>query len=214
MLGAVNVIGTAQVRDLALATSVTSLFRDVPPDLVNAEDFWRHSLGCGVAARVLARTKKVPDVERFFVAGMLHDIGRLVLYLAAPQEAGMMLEHARQHDLLLHESEQDLAGFDHAAIGGLLIERWQMSEALHEAIRFHHEPTRAKEYPLETAVVHLADLLTNALEFGTSGELLVPALSPEAWDTLGLDAGAVPALVEQVVQEYEESVNTFGLELD
>ena len=109
---AVSLIGATHVRDIALATSVTSYFRDVPPDLIQLEDFWRHSLAVGIGSRMLAGIRREANVERFFVSGMLHGVGRLVLYISAPDAARSVLEHANERECLLYEFEMELAGLD------------------------------------------------------------------------------------------------------
>src|SRR5437773_5765052 len=82
---AISLIGIQQVQDLIIATSVVDTFAGVRPDFVNMESFWRHSLACGIGARILGIMKRMPNPERFFVAGLLHDVGRLVLFSQSPE---------------------------------------------------------------------------------------------------------------------------------
>src|SRR3569832_2368838 len=77
---AITIIGTRELRDLILATSVARLFKGLPNDLVSMDDFWRHSVCCGLAARALAAQRGERLLERFFVAGLRHDIGGVLLY--------------------------------------------------------------------------------------------------------------------------------------
>ena len=93
---AVVIVGTQQLRDLALATSVLKLFEGIPGDLVTMQSFWEHSVSCGLASRILASYRQEPNVERYFVAGMLHDIGRLVIYSQAPALAREALARSRE----------------------------------------------------------------------------------------------------------------------
>ncbi len=208
---AVSAVGTTRVRDLALATSVTSFFRNVPPELIHAADFWRHSLACGVGARAMAAHCGVKDVEHFFVAGMLHDVGRLVLYIAAPSEARTILEHASLREIPLYEAERELTGFDHGTVGGALMELWNMPASLSEAVASHHRPESANLFRVEAAAVHVADILANRLELGRSGERLVPAKCEEAWSLLSLDDESISSLTERILREYREALSAFGL---
>ena len=116
---AVTVVGTSQIRDLALATSVTTLFDGVPGDLVDAESFWFHSLACGMTARAIAAHRGEDNVERFFVAGLLHDIGHMVTYMSAGDLAREALDRARTTGLPLHECEREVMGCDHGQVGSL-----------------------------------------------------------------------------------------------
>mgnify|MGYP001171539848 FL=1 len=208
---AVEAVGTNRVRDLALATSVTSFFRDVPPELIHAADFWRHSLACGVGARAIATHLRARDVERFFVAGMLHDVGRLVLYTTAPPEACAIHEHARSREIPLYEAERELMGFDHGTVGGALMEHWNMPSSLTEAVALHHRPDAANLFRLEAVTVHAADIVANSLGLGRSGERLVPPRCEGAWSSLGIDGEAFDRLTEKIQIEYREALSAFGL---
>ncbi|NNF14420.1 MAG: HDOD domain-containing protein [Gemmatimonadetes bacterium] len=208
---AVSVVGTSQVRDLALATSVTDLFKGIPAELLDVEDFWKHSLGVGVTARVLAGLRNEANVERFFVTGILHDVGRLVLLMRAPEATADVIAKARTGRALLFETEREVLGFDHALMGGVLMDHWKMPEALREAVRLHHDPRRAERYPMEAATVHVADLMATALQLGSSGERLVPPLSAGAWAKLGIDPGVIGFAVEDIDRQYSAAVHLLGL---
>jgi len=209
---AVTVVGTSQIRDLALATSVVRLFKDVPPELIDMDGFWRHSLACGTGARVLAGLRREGNVERFFVAGILHDLGKLIIFQRCPEESRVILETAKSKKTLVHLAEREVLGFDHGAVGDALLTQWNMPSSLREALRFHHNPRRADRYPVETAAVHVADILANALGFGHGGEPYVPPLAPEAWDSLGIEAAMVPSMVEEIDRQFLAAVHLVALE--
>lgn len=208
---AVSVVGTSQVRDLSLATSITGLFENVPKDLIDVEGFWKHSLACGVAARVIAGLRNEGNVERFFVAGILHDVGRLVLLLRAPEVAREILDHALEKDLLLLEAETAVTGFDHARVGTVLMKHWSMPDVLQDALGYHHMPTKADRYPVEAATLHVADILAHALQIGGSGERYVPSISAGGWTKLGIDAGGIGFAIEEIDRQYSASVHLLGL---
>lgn len=208
---AVGVLGTTGLRDLALATSVTTFFKDVPPELIHADDFWRHSLATGVAAKVIAGLRNERNADRFFVAGLLHDIGRLVLYLGAPEEARTILDHALEREISLFEAEHELMGFDHGAIGGALMAHWNMPDALAQSITHHHSPEATKAFAVEASTVHLADIFAHELELGRSGESRIPARQEGAMDRLGIDEAALPEALERIQDLYQETVAAFGL---
>jgi HD-like signal output (HDOD) protein len=203
---AVTVVGTQQLRDLALATSVMKLFQGIPPDLINMEAFWKHSIACGVAARVLAAHKREANIERFFVAGILHDIGRLVLCMKDPDWMRSALGRCHASGELLYKVEIEELGFDHASLGRVLLENWKLPASLVETVAYHHNPEAAARFPIEAAVVHLADIIAHAMQLGSSGERFVPPLSPLAWERAGMSAGQLPAAIEQIDQQYREAV--------
>ncbi len=204
---AVRVVGTQQIRDLAVATSVVSLFTDVPEDLLDMESFWHHSLACGVGARVLASHRGADNVERFFVAGLLHDLGRLVLLLSAGPEMREALLMAQEGGTPLLECERATVGTDHAHVGGVLLTQWDFPPALREAVRLHHQPRLARQFPVETAAVHLADVMANAMAWGRSGEARIPDFEPCAWNSLGLDHALIPLILEDAERQIEAAVH-------
>jgi HD-like signal output (HDOD) protein len=203
---AITVIGTQQLRDLALACSVTSLFRNIPRERLDMESFWRHSVACGCAARLLASLRRETNVERHFVAGLLHDIGRLVLLSEAPREAQAVLQEAGERGELLYRIEYDRFEFDHAQLGGLLLEHWRLPAAHVAAVRHHHAPGRADGYKVEASLVHLADVVVHAVQYGNSGERFVPPLADSAWQALGFSPAITGPLLEQLAVQYSEAV--------
>jgi putative nucleotidyltransferase with HDIG domain len=209
---AISIVGTAQLQDLALATSVIRLFANVPESLVTMESFWRHSVACGVTARAIASRRREVNVERYFVAGLLHDIGRPIMFMQAPEEARAAVLRSRETGEPLYQVEYALLGFDHAHVGHALLDQWKLPPSLRESVAHHHHPERSQRFPVETAVVHVADLLANALGFGTSGEPGIPPLNRNAWDTLGLPAATMEDVLEESERHYEAAVQVVALD--
>jgi len=203
---AISIVGTAQLQDLALATSVIRLFASIPQSLVTMESFWRHSLFCGVTARALAARRREANVERFFVAGLLHDIGRPIMYLQIPEQARQAVLRSRETATPLFQVEQQLLGFDHGHVGQALLDLWKLPASLAEPVAHHHFPARARRFPVETAIVHVADLMANALAIGSSGESGLPPLDRPAWELVGLPADVVEDLLEECERHYEAAV--------
>ena len=206
---AVSVIGLKQVRDLALCTKVIEMFDGIPASLFDTHYFWKHSIGCGITARVLASYHREPNVERFFVAGLLHDIGRLVLCLGMPQQMGEALARSRSTGALLYRTEREVIGFDHADVGAALMEMWDLPESLSAAAAFHHRPGMALRFPLESSFVHLADLIAHSMELGSSGVDFVPPLSPEAWKRVNLKPTIFGGAMREIDRQFVDVVKIF-----
>ncbi len=209
---AISIVGTAQLQDLALATSVIRLFANMPQHLVTMESFWRHSVACGVAARALATRRREANVERYFVAGLLHDLGRPIMFMQMPDASRAAVTRSRESGELLYRVEHEVFGFDHAHVGHALMDQWKLPPSLREAVAHHHYPERATRFPVETAVVHVADVMANALDLGSSGESAVPNLSGKAWETVGLPDTVVADVLEEVERHYEAAVRVVALE--
>lgn len=205
---ALFIVGTRQLRDLALSTSIINLFNGISKSLVDMESFWRHSIACGVAAKVLATYRRTEvNVERFFVAGIVHDIGRLIIYKKKPQEAHQALLLAKNGGELLHIAERNIFGFDHAEVGRLLMQMWKLPPNIEEVVAFHHQPQRAVLYPMEAAVVHVADIIAHGLQLGSSGEHRVPPLKESAWDLIGLSTSVLSPALDQIERETADIQN-------
>ena len=198
---AVSLIGIQQVQDLIVVSSVLDRFVGIPESLVNMNSFWRHSLAVGIGARVLAMERRLPKPEKFFVVGLLHDVGRLVLLSQATETAQAVFELCRQRRMLLREAEVQVLGYDHQQIAGKLLQYWNYPEFFSLAIANHHTPATCAA-KMEAAVVHIADHLANAMALGSSGERFIPSLDETAWSTLGLG----PEVLSQVVTAIDEQI--------
>ena len=185
---AITVIGERELYNLVLAVSAVTTFNGIPNVIVNMDTFWRHSLYCGLIARSLAKKARILHPERLFVAGLLHDVGSLVLFNRAPGVARELVMLADGDEDLLCQAEAEELGFTHADLGGLLLEQWQIPDALRDAVRGHHEPASAGPARREAAIVHIADLLANSSAIGAFFER--PAaerrIRVHAWDLAGI----------------------------
>jgi len=208
---AVTIIGTSQIRSLALSTSIASTFEGLPNDLVSMENFWRHSLYCALAARILAKQARKCDVEAVFTAGLLHDIGELVIFnrLSAQAKEVLLLVLDNVDELPVYEAEWQIMGFDHAKVGGELARQWRLPPLLEECIAYHHQIRSAQRYPREAAMVHIANILALMAEVDSLDPADVPPIDPQAWEVTGLDDSIVEAVVREAQAEITEAENLF-----
>ena len=204
----VNIIGTRQLSTLAIGINITSVFKNIPSEIINMKMFWKHSILCGICARLIAGYTNIQNTERMFVAGLLHDIGRLVLYNYLPIESLYAATEERSKNSLLYVAERDLFTCDHATIGGDLLNQWHMSMSLEDCIRHHHEPQRSINR-VESSIVHLADIMANVMGIGSSGERFIPPLDEEAWMQLGITPNTLSVTMEQAEQQLEDVFELF-----
>ncbi len=182
---AVTIVGTNQLTNLALGVSVISAFSDIPEEFFTLKEFWLHSVTVGITARLLAGAAGLHGDEKFFVAGLLHDIGRLVMLKNHPQASTDVLRPAKVGRRALISVERSVWGCTHSEIGGRMLKAWRLPAFLEVLVNFHHNPMEASMVK-EACVVHLADFITHSLGIGASGASLVPELDANAWQTLGL----------------------------
>jgi len=172
------------------------------------KSFWEHSVACGIAARMIASYKNIVNTERLFVAGLLHDIARLVTYKYLPQQGREMLLHAQRTNCLLRSAELEVLGFDHTTIGAMLMQKWKLPVVLEHAVGYHHQPMLSQHLQ-EAGIVHIADILINALMIGTSGERFVPPVIPEAWTELRLPTEIFTKSVQLIDRQVAEAIHNF-----
>ncbi|QPJ62557.1 MAG: HDOD domain-containing protein [Candidatus Nitronauta litoralis] len=204
---AISIVGTEQLRDLALATSVLTRFNGINDPKIDMNSFWRHSLGCGVTARVLALQCRQPNAERFFLMGMVHDVGRLILFENLSDKASQLLNRESPEEPTLVDREKDMLGFHHGDIGGALCRAWNLPTLLEQVITHHHHPENAEDFFLETGLLHLANLITKAMELGNSGDTYVSPLDEAMWKRIGLTPGHLSSIWSQVSLQFEETAD-------
>jgi HD-like signal output (HDOD) protein len=202
---ALTVIGTQQLRDLALAVSVMGSFSNIPNELLNMKTFWKHHIACGIVSRSIATYRREANQERFFIAGMLHDLGLLVMCSAIPESVKEILEARRdRHELYFVEERQQL-GFEHGAVGGALLTKWKIPQNISEPVAFHHAPADAERYPLEAATIHLADIVCDTIGYSLTDSCYISPLDSGAWDLLDIPVNQLDTIIKQSEAQIEET---------
>ena len=209
---AVTVIGMAQIANLALSMSVASSFEGLPNALVSPANFWRHSLYCALAARHLAKVMGRCDRDAMFTAGLLHDIGELVIFNRLPEQAraALMLVLDSGDELPMHLAEQQVLGFDHAEVGAELARQWYLPSLLEECIASHHRIAAAEKHPREVALIHICNVLAQMAELDDFDGTNFEPIDPAAWEITGLDmdcAEPTLRLVQMEIAEVEQMFN-------
>jgi putative nucleotidyltransferase with HDIG domain len=205
---AVAIIGTKELSTLALGISVVQYFNGIPPEFVDMKNFWKHSVACGVYARLLASEKPGVSEERLFVAGLLHDLGKLVLYRRVPSLAREAMELSAEKRIPVCEAEREVLGFDHAQVGALLLKEWKIPVPLETAVRFHHSPSGIPS-ALEPSLLNVADTLAIAMGMGKSGSSVVPEIGKDSWETTGLSVGVFQPVVRQGDKQIDDITAAF-----
>lgn len=206
---ALSIVGMEQLSDLVFSIVVINQFQGIPKKLMNIESFWQHSLATGVAARNLAAQVDKTAAERYYLAGMLHDIGTLVVCKAEPELAAKIFETVQETGGPLCDDEVKLLEFDHTAMASVMLKGWKLPPALIEGVAFHHQPALATDHPEIAAAVHVADIIAHELELGTNGEPGPPPLYEPALKTLRIDREFIEELKPKVVEQTEEVFSIF-----
>jgi putative nucleotidyltransferase with HDIG domain len=209
---AVTVIGMAQIANLALSMSVASSFEGLPNALVSPANFWRHSLYCALAARHLAKVMGRCDRDALFTAGLLHDIGELVIFNRLPEQArtALMLVLDSGDEIPIHQAEQQVLGFDHADVGAEMARQWHLPPLLEECIAYHHRIEAAQKHPREVALIHICNVLAQMAELDDFDGADFEPIAPAAWEITGLDMDCVEPTLRLVQAEIAEVEQMFA----
>ena len=142
---------------------------------------------------------------------IIHDIGQIVLCKKLPELTLKILLDNQTQPKQLHIAEFEELGFDHAELGGRLLEKWNLSEFHVEITTFHHDPNRAPNYSLGASILYFADILANIMKLGSSGESTVPpVIDEEVRERIQLpEQIRLTDLKEKIYKAYDETVGLF-----
>jgi len=205
---AIIVLGMGEVRNLVLGAAVFTAFAGGSHDREYHENFWRHSLAVAVASRMLIRTHRVQqflEAETAFSAGLLHDIGKIVVLCYAPAEHRKVRHLQTRRPMPDVAAETEVMGVNHTQIGAFLAQRWNLPREIVDTIAFHHRPQGAEDALLYPVVVDIANFLAHAA-FDQRQET-ISCLPPESesMDRLGLDVTDFEGLKGRLLEEYAKS---------
>lgn len=208
---AITRLGTQRVFQMVLCMSVAPLVRKpIRGYDLDAESFWRHSIAAALGAEVLARTARLREAADAYTAGLLHDVGKVVLGTFVEIDDEPIREIVALDRLTFDEAERMVLGIDHAEVGGILLEEWNLPEVVTAAAYWHHDPRRSD--PARQGLVdavHLADVLCLDMGWGIGSDGLHYRLNGDAADRLRLDAPAAESVVRSVEQGLEEMEELF-----
>lgn len=201
---AITVVGFQGLRDLILTLSALRVVRPWSDGKTfDDRSFWAHGVGCASAARAIASMVRGVDPEEAFTAGLLHDIGKLALYWFLRDEFVDVVWAAQERGEPLYRQENDAMGFNHADLGQLLAVRWRLPDELADAIAFHHTPVAARHTRI-ARLIHIADIIAQAMLPGADAKDRIPPLDATAWAQTGLVKDAVETLMAKTADEFEK----------
>ncbi|MBI3284553.1 MAG: HDOD domain-containing protein [Burkholderiales bacterium] len=197
---ATAMLGMKNVKNLIRMTILTNNFPASGCPAFDFPGFWRHSIATAVCAELISRALHMKH-DFAFTAGLLHDIGRLVLVTCFPQEYSEVLAYRKLNDCHLLDAERAVMQVDHVAAGLALATQWHFSDAVCDTIRGHHQPETEGLNSL-ASVVHVANSIVHALDLSGEEDDLAPLLSQLAWDTLGLSESEYLAIFRETEMRF------------
>ncbi len=199
-------IGAREIQELTLGICATRAFSGIPNELVSMQDFWQRSLLCGTIARHIARRIRARDAGMVFTAGLLHDVGHLVMFNLVPDRAVQALALCRDEmdGENVYLAEREILGFDHMDVGRQLAELWNWPASLANCIARHHEPFEHADCSDAEVIVHVANSLATLAELQSEDLDEASPVDERAWQKLGVSTDDVPELVADVREEIAE----------
>ena len=207
---AVTIIGGTELRALVLATAAIETFENIPIDVASMDSFWRHSLQTGIVSRLIAKKCKISHGEQMFVAGLLHDIGHLVLFQKYPELEKDVLVNAILKDKETHAEENNVFGFDHAYLGGELLKDWGLPSSLVVPVKYHHQPASAEEHKPEAAIVHIANIVAKNYQLGAyARDFNQLEIDKTACSLIGFSNETYDEILDELPAQYTNAVELF-----
>lgn len=213
---AVQILGLNQVHDLALASAAVGSLYKIQSKALDVYDFWRRSIYAAIVARLLAKRCKVHNAERLFVAGLLHEIGNLLLAFKEPPLYGEIRDTAIRRQIPLAQAQRDHLGYDYAQISAELLKRWQLPETLYLPVQQHTREIGAAPPAIafDSALVHIGGAISRAAIWTSDADEPVPPFDPVAMNLTNLDDATVEALMTEADQQIVEAMGLLLPELN
>lgn len=197
---AMVILGLNAVKGLLLGVSVFEIMQKSMIGL------WEHSLSSAIFARIIATRKELPSPEEISIGALLHDIGKVILIMALKDDYLNIVNSVNGNEKFIFEIEKESLGITHAEIGGIVAKKWNFPLKLIEPIMYHHRPQLSDKFKVESAIVHISNILALARGIGYSGEIYVPSVNNSAWDILELNESNIL----EIFKEAEEPLNSSG----
>lgn len=209
---AIFYIGFQEVRNLILTLGIMDIFKNTKEvHLLNPVDLWKHSIAVGTIARAIGRYLGISKLENYFVAGILHDIGKIFFLKYFPNDFAKSLELAEEKEITIREAETEIFGISHTKIGSLIAERWKLPKTIVNTIEYHYTGTILGKFDLLTCIIHLSNIYARLLNLGNSGDKLVPQPNEEVWNNMSLPTDLFSKIYNKVILDYQESTHLFLL---
>lgn len=201
-------LGLRHVRELALTTSVINAF-DGTSGALELNSFWEHSFGVGMVSKIIAQKVGYKDLEKAYIAGIIHDLGEVFLSNFLQEPFSEVLEHIKAHPVKLVDAEEKLLGTTHCEIGLCMAQKWNFPDAYCDVIAHHHAPDEATDDRILCAIVNLSDLFctVRGLNYGGREWISFNLNEEVAWTILKNDSSALAQMdVERFCYELDDAI--------
>ena len=205
---AILIIGLQQLNDLVLANTVISLFDGYKLELFSMEDFWKFSIAGGLSSRIIGNLSTQNFSERLFVGGLLHNIGRLIMAISKPDLLIEAHELSIKEEILLHEAEKRVFGFNNEEMNYHLMNEWSLPHSIIDISSHYLTPDNSTENKNEATIVGIANSLTQSLSLGYTGDYYINPIDERNWGELGLNINSIEEAATRLNEQFKDVLNS------
>lgn len=205
---AVVLLGFDEIKNIVLTISIIDTFKDIGnSNYLKPIDLWKYSIAMGIVSRAIAEDIKVESSEKVFLCGILHGIGKLLFMKMLPDLYEKVLSYSYENKVSTRETEVKIIGMHNSTAGRLLAEKWNLPPDIKNVIKFYNIGDNGGEFDLNIAIVHVASVVVDILELGSSGEFKERSINPMAFNKLGLSNDFFTKNLSRILAEYRESID-------
>lgn len=207
---AIFYLGFEEVRNLIILLSIMEILpKNKSNYFINPVEFWKHSIAVGIITRNLGTILGINKLENYFVAGVIHDLGKVLFINNINDEFLKVIRYVKENNVSLMEAETTVLGINHSVAGEMLAEKWKLPYSLRNAIRHHNSGMISGEVDTLVGCVHIANISAQMFGFGqtTIGRVQEPNL--EVWNKLNFPKNTFSSIMDKVSNEYFESLMLF-----
>ena len=208
---AIRMIGIEQIRVLMLGVSVVDYFKNLDGfNCLDLRSFWEHSVATGIACKKIASIRKDHNSEIYFVMGLIHAIGRMILLVQIPDTMNHIIKKSREKRISLSLAESEIMGFNNVELAAEILSKWRYPQKIIKAIKYQYYPSNAGDCSIEATTLHIANIIVHAAEIGDIGESYqVPSLDNFIWGSLNIVKTKIPLILEELDKEIHKTMGLF-----
>ncbi len=204
---AAALLETKTLKKIVMSASLCNLYKDeIGAYSVEKGEMLNHSFCCGMVAELICQEKKIKNPDTVFTAGLLHDIGKVILDQYDFEKFNLIMDRVFNDSATFLDAENEILGYNHAQIGGIIARKWNLPEVLIEAISFHHQPQEAKKNPEVVSIVHIADNICSMIGYGCGADATANHIHQFAISSINLRSDEIDTIIEKLPWIVKEAL--------